>query len=254
MIIAATRYGKVGGSRGLPTITTETGYIAPTAYTDQETGNWELVFLGNWRGQFGSNVDVDVFLVGGGQAGDPAGEAWEGTAPNYTDSFAYGGNGGNGGGTVTRSITLTKDTTYSVTIGESGTATTAFNITAESGDGATGGSGAKAKSGGSAGTDGGDGSYAFGDANTLYGAGVRYGAGGGGGGATSALGSEEPGEGGATGGGNGGVTTGNLGDGSPGAANTGAGGGGGRSTIYFGKAGGAGGSGICIIRNARTSS
>lgn len=269
MIIAATRYGSTGGSSKLPAYT-YTG-LAPIERKAETGDNWELVFQRPANASSGptttitftKNVAVEIFAVGGGQAGEQGGEAWEGTAPNYTNSFAYGGDGGNGGETKTATKQLLKDVAYSVTVGGSGMSTSfddsqhTINVTAESGAGAAGGSGAQAKSGGSAGGDGGDGVYAFGQNTTdglLYNPSTKYGAGGGGGGATSSLGSEDPGDGGDTGGGNGGVNTGNLGDGSPGAANTGAGGGGGRRAIYFAKAGGAGGSGIVIIRNARSSS
>lgn len=257
MIIAATRYGKVGGSSGggLPPYSF-TG-VGPVTREDSETGDWEMAFLGNCTISFSKDVDVDVFAVGGGQAG--------GGGSAYTLQYAYGGDGGNGGGIVNRSMALSKDTAYSVAIGGSGASTTAFGLTAEAGGSSNGGNGARM------GTDqaepldprdsseGGPGAYAFGDANTQYNPGTKYGAGGGGGGcAMSASNTKAASNGGNTGGGSGGV-----GDpasaGSAGQSNTGSGGGGGGGASHYGGqwgatgAGGLGGSGIVIIRNARNS-
>jgi hypothetical protein len=255
MIIAATRYGKAGGSKGLPTFTTNTGYAAPTLYTDLD-GNWELVFLSDWSGQFGKNMDVDVFVVAGGQQADSNGG---GGSDNW---WSTGGAGGNGGGCVTRSLQLAKDTDYSVAIGGSGVASTAFGVTASSGAGSAGGAGANAGSNSldpsfvnKNGDKGTDGVYAFGTADTLYQPGRKYGAGGGGGAAGVDSDQKSPGAGGETGGGAGTADDGVF-HGGNGLANTGGGGGGVfryRGKIPGGTIPGAGGSGIVIIRNARNS-
>lgn len=254
MIIAATRYGSVGGSSKLPAYT-YTG-IAPLLYKDDETGNWELVFKGTGTITFNKNVNVEVFAVGGGQPGGTG----DGSYTSATSAWAEGGKGGNGGATVTGTAQLIKDTEYTVTVGESGSSTSAFGVTAASGTGSAGGNGARtpsraAENGTSSTT------YAFGDQNTLYAPGTLYGAGGAGAGANANGSNLGAGTGGATGGGDGGTdTTSGSTDkiGKPGTANTGAGGGGGATlavnenapTKY---AGGAGGSGIVIIRNVRTS-
>lgn len=250
MIIAATRYGTVRNRGRAPAVTTDTGYFAPTAYVDPETGDWELVFLGNWSGTFDRDVDVDVFAVGGGQQGG-AGEGHDGSAT--------GGVGGRGGGVVTRlNFPLTKETPYSVSIGQSGTSSNAFGITADTAAGAAGGTD-NSKNGGS-------GSLAFGrqDAadRTLYekrlNATIYFGAGGGFGGSTTYGDTRAPGTGGASGGGAGAVVNGDVQNaGSNGAANTGGGGGGGGAygwAQYGVTSPGLGGSGIVIIRNVRESS
>lgn len=258
MIIAATRYGEAGGSSGgkLPAYTT-TG-MAPHVHKAETGDNWELVFLGRGTITFTEeDVDVDVFAVGGGGSGT-AGEGW---TQNW--AYAYGGNGGNGGEIVNATgITLTKGTAYSIEIGGSGQPTTAFGYTAEGANGARGGDGARNGTKYQSGdeprnsTAGGPGQYAFGDANTQYRPGAKYGAGGGGGGADSKPGSA----GGDTDGGAGGVGN-PAANGNAGLDCTGSGGGGGGAqsdwgdSHGYGKAGtgGLGGSGIVIIRNARTS-
>lgn len=255
MIIAATRYGKAGGSSGKLPAYTYTG-IAPLVYKDETGDNWELVFLGNCTITFSKDVDVDVFAVGGGQAGGTG----DGQYVSGTSAWAEGGKGGNGGGTETAAAHLTKDTAYTVTIGGSGASTSAFGVTAASGAGSAGGNGARTPS--HAAENGADSTaYAFGEQNTLYAPGTRYGAGGAGAGANANGANLGAGTGGATGGGDGGTdTTSGSTDkiGKPGAANTGAGGGGGATLAVNADAptkyaGGLGGSGIAIIRNARSS-
>lgn len=265
MIIAATIYGKVGGSSsGAPICTTDTGYVAPTLYTDQETGDWELVFLGNWSGKLDRNVEVEVFAVGGGQTGSREVDGAAG-------SWAQGGNGGSGGQVVTTTKQLTKETPYTVTIGDAGQSTSAFgDVTATSGGSNNGGAGAYTNGGGADAGNGGPGALAFGRSGpadrTLYeqnlitgGTTIYFGAGGGGGSATDGLSRKKlAGAGGTTGGGKGGSDSNNEPrDGQPGQAHTGAGGGGSRCvyvTDYpMASNPGAGGSGIVIIRNVRAS-
>lgn len=225
------------------------------------TANWKIRFLTggtlSFSNLYGAADGIDIFLVGGGGGG--------GT-----------GNGGGGGGGYTATVlnqTVSTNTNYSVTIGAGGASggqnlaggSSAFGELG-SANGGTGGAGAGAASnyhGGNGGSGGGahfnatnaanggsDGSDGYGNASyigtgqgtttrefaeagaTLYaggGAGA-YGTGGDGGGAD---------------GGNGSHTS-----GYDAAANTGGGGGGGKDGSQF--PGGAGGSGIVIIRNARS--
>lgn len=261
MIIAATRYGKVGGSRGLPKYTCSG--IAPVTREDSETGNWEMHFLGNCTIQFDQDIDVDIFAVSGGKSGGTG----DGYCVSESNAWAKGGDGGAGGGTATTTTTLHAGTPYSVTIGEAGTstiiseqgtATATAVITATVDGGVAGGAGSDTRDGDA--ENGSDGVYAFNDANTLYDAGVKYGASGAGGASTAAPGiMKDAGTGGATGGGDGGKDDNGPQAGAPGQANTGCGGGGGASiavNVGYGytKPGGLGGSGRAIIRNARTSS
>lgn len=258
MIIAATRYGKVGSSGGgLPTYSS-TG-VGPATRVDDETGDWEMAFLGTGTITFGRDVDVDVFLVGGGEEGKTDGNGWG-------EAWAWGGSGGPGGECITQTgVHLTEGTSYSVAAGVPGASSTAFGYTAQSGYGSAGGAGAKAGSNDLSpftqanATAGIDGVYAFGTADTLYGPGVKYGAGGGGGAATAGSTQKLYALGGASGGGAGGQDVQGQMDAESGVSNTGGGGGGayfvatvpGRGAVYHQP--GNGGSGIVIIRNARAS-
>lgn len=268
MIIAATRYGSAGGARKLPAYT-YTG-LAPIERKAETGDNWELVFQRPANAPsgptttitFSKNVDVEIFAVGGGQPGSAGEDAF--ISADGNNYFAYGGAGGNGGEAKTATKQLLKDVAYSVTVGGSGMSTSfddsqhTINVTAASGSGAAGGVGARTRDTARDGGAGGDGVYAFGDANTLYNPGAKYGAGGGGGSAGAALIEKPAGAGGTTGGGAGGGISGTHSAGANGQANTGAGGGGGSAFAYVHDsegcpAGGLGGSGIVIIRNARTS-
>ncbi len=226
-------------------------------------GNWKIRFLTSGTLKFtqlnGASEGLDVFLVGGGGGGD--------------------GEGGGGGYTKTvKAVSVAAGTAYSVTVGAGGAAgvsnktpggdggtSSAFGVSAAGGSGSNsnGGSGGGSygflESGGAGGSDGSDGvsigSYAagkgqgtttreFGEASgTLY-------AGGGGGGSRAPKFST----GGAGGGGDGGggmeAYLGSK-NGSPGARNTGGGGGGAGEADLEPFSGGAGGSGIVIIRNKR---
>ncbi len=248
-------------------------------YTDKATASqhassgtdWEIAFKASGTLRFRKNPGpIDVFLVGGGQDGDDG--RLDGIAK------AYGGAGGASGECVTATnIPAKRSTDYTITIGaSSGTIdTVAFGQTALGWAGEAGGSpawsgydgdGADAPARNATGGAS-DGHYAFGVSGTLIGGSTKYGASGGGGGAarhrdTSPYSARAiRGQGGVTGGGDGGIadedasTAANGGDAT---ANTGSSGGGGAcvitgySQIVKGN-GGAGASGIVIIRNHRGS-
>ena len=220
--------------------------------------NWKIRFLTsgtlNFANLYGARNGIDVFLVGGGASGrDP------GTSGN-------GGGGGGGYTTTALNKTLTVGTDYTIIIGDggamqasggnSGGTSTAFNESAAGGEtgttsaGGAGGSGGGAPQNGSGGSDGANGNQGSSSSNP----------GGTGQGTTT----REFGEANATlysgGGGAGGGTGGSGGDGggghgasdsvaaTAGETNTGGGGGGGHAT----RDANAGGSGIVIIRNARS--
>ena len=233
--------------------------------TDLKTKNWKIRFLTSGELTFtklkGATKGIDVFLVGGGGKGGNGGK--------YGSSGGTGGGGG-GGGNAINDFFCPGISKYTITIGGSATNTTAFGFTAKCGNNGSNGSiggtsgGAGGTGSGKGGTGGhryqsgvnggkgGNGVYEFGEAGAL-----QYGGGGGGGagawfysaddGYYSAYGTT--GSGGSRGGGAGGFQT-----GSAGTANTGGGGGGGgwnghvASNTHFG---GAGGSGIVVIRNTR---
>lgn len=232
--------------------------------------NWEIAFKASGTLKFKKNPGpIDVFLVGGGQAGS---DGWlDGTTK------AYGGAGGTGGECVTSTATAKRGQSYPIQIGATtGTIdTVAFGVTALGWGGGVGGSPAwSGFDGGGAdapapGTTYGaqNGSYAFGASGTLIGGSTKYGAGGGGGGAarhrdTSPYSARAiRGSGGTTGGGAGGIAdedAATAANGSAATANTGSGGGGGACVItgysqITKGLGGDGGSGIIIIRNHRSS-
>lgn len=246
MIIARTKFW--GNASALPNYDF-TG-TAPTFLKDNN-GNWELVFLTGCTITFNRlDTDVDVFLVGGGNNAG-ASSNWPGGA--------QGGAGGKGGGIVNDTITLETGVAYPVVIGGAGQATTAFGKTAAAGAGSNGGAGAVSP--GYAAGNGVDGVLAFNTGGTLYedGTPIKFGAGGGGGAAkgSDSVSKMAAGAGGATGGGAGGSGDSDETDASrAGKANTGGGGGGGSSISGTGQgyypSPGRGGSGIVIIRNARS--
>ena len=227
-------------------------------------GNWEIALKDSGTFQFKKDPGmVDIFLVGGG---DP------GTAGHMgsSQSMAVGGDGGSGGECITlRGLTLGR-ALCSVTIGKSG-ANTSFvsssiglSAIAVHGANANGGTGAYSTYGGGGADAGqpGNGSLAFGESGTLIGGSTLFGAGAGGGAASRASDGAiaDWSYGGTTGGGNGGSASYYNGQytnaGENGDANTGSGGGGGGALVLaFGNVqhadGGAGGSGIVILRNHR---
>lgn len=228
-------------------------FTGPTkTFVGSEYGDWELALTSSGTITFSSAVSkIDVFIVGGGKAGS------SGRGNHFQ---AIGGDGGAGGQCRTiKGISVTPATPYTITLGGSGESTTTSWGNATSGGGAAGGSGAYATANSyTASTAGSDGYLAFGDANTEYYPGYRYGSGGGGGGATCEGRNVSGKAGGASSGGNGGM----LRAGEPSAATKGvsaSGGGGGGGCTYAPYesmedrySGGAGGSGIVIIRNARS--
>ena len=188
---------------------------------DSEWG-WYLLLKTSGSLTFTENQKVDIFICGGGKNGSGAG--------NH-----IGGAGGNGGGRTTAlGITATAGKSYAVVVGDAGKDSSAFDRTAASGAGSAGGAAGRDADGERWGGAGADGELPFGTYGT-----IRYGAGGGGGAGNG--GGES--YGGKTGGGNG-ASGGNVGGAAT--ANTGGGGGGGGADW---KDGGAGASGIVIIRN-----
>lgn len=220
-------------------------------------GNWKIKFLtsGTFKviNMYGWDGRIDLFLVGGGGGG----------GKRNTYGGAFNGGGGGGGYTKTvKAITVSQNTSYTITVGAGGSAntnggtTSAFSNTASGGKGPTddsntyvggaGGSGGghgntntgvSSSAGGSDGGDGGSGSKGQGTTTREFGlsGGTLYS--GGGGGAKSA-GGEGGGANGETYSGGGSINA---------AENTGGGGGGSENPSYAGS----GGSGIVIIRNAR---
>lgn len=234
-------YGNGGApSTGFPKFTYDGDY----RLVNDGGNNWRLRLLTGGTLTFTSLANarngIDVFLVGGGGGTEDAG--------------THGGSGG--GYTETRKgISIEKNKPYEITIGAGGISTdggdtSAFNITARGGKGATTSDGAAGGSGGGAGwsgtEDGGDGGYNGGNGQN----GSFYGGGSGQGSTTREFG-EESGELYAGGGGGSGANSlinigGEGGGGNTrenGTPNTGGGGGGGGATT--------GGSGIVIIRNKR---
>lgn len=239
--------GKSGGGFAIPTF--DGSYAV---FGNEKQGYIECYSSGTLT--FPKNGTVDVFLLGGGKAG----------------AKASSGGGAGGAGSAGQSAFGVKvdNGAYPVQIGGSGGTSSALGYSSASGGGASGGKGATHNSDSAAGSAGT--SYPFGETSgTFY---KRYGAGGGGGGwraTVTTTGTMEtvsddykrPKSGGTLGGGSGGSYSG--GDGTAGTANTGSGGGGGgyRYHQYYDEGtgnyvnasgtygyGGAGGSGIVIVR------
>lgn len=172
-------------------------------------------------------------IVAGGKPG--------GTATSHPGAF-----GGAGGQVLENLAASLAPGTYSITVGNSDQDSTAFSLTAVSGDGAAGGTPNSASAGGPG---------AVGTTSSVTGTSVIYGSGGGAGGAGQMSAGSAGGAGGsgAGNGGSGGST--NLGaPGQPGTAGAGnrgggGGGGGGRSLTLStaGGVGGAGGSGLVVV-------
>lgn len=238
----------------------EYSFTGQSSFSGSADGDWELTLKSSGTLTFASlPTTVDVFLCGGGGAGDSGSyDQWNGT---------YGGGGGEGGCTLTTNNIALAESSYSITIGAGGTAgdsnesarngkaTTAFGYSA------AGGNRAVARSGGSGAGNGGDGGTGLnggqsgsGSAGTAaFGGSYKYGGGGGAGaGATAGWVWGSRGAGGASGGANGGPGSSTGTAGSSAGANTGGGGGGGGGHGGGGtQPGGNGGSGIIIIRNHR---
>ena len=243
--IVIIRNTRSSSTANLPGVGFDFTYTGSYSVIDDGSNHWRIKFLTS--GTFRTNKDIasNVFLVGGGGGG--------GQVTDY-----YGGGGG-GGYTKTANISINKNTDYAIVVGAGGasevdgSASTGFGLTAAGGkrasnkNGGAGGSGgafAVSGKGGSNGNKGGGSSdFGTGQGTTTREFGETSGqlySGGGGSGYNSGGG----GAGGAGGGSNGGHNA----KASSAIVNTGGGGGGGGHSGY---AGGTGGSGIVIIRDAR---
>ena len=232
---------------------------------DASSGNFRIKFKTSGKLLSTETTKIDAFLVGGGGGGADSDRITDLTQYGG-DTYRHGGAGGGGGYTTTKkNITLTKNTTYTITIGAGGLkaddkkagdggTTSAFEATALGGKGGNVGS---ESNGAGIGGDGGSGGGNYSFYTPSPGGSDGANSGGKGQGTTTA----EFGETGRTlysGGGAGGRESfnwyckdaaasegGGGGTGENGTANTGGGGGGGRG----GNSGGNGGSGIVVIRN-----
>ena len=227
----------------------DTSVTTPYEYVQEDENNWKIRFLTTGTVTFDKDTDIEVFLVGGGGGAGRGASSWS------------MGNGGGGGYNTLADFSPVAGEDYKITIGAGGAACTsapgvgsnggtssAFGFEAAGGygggyegngvcqSGGNGGSGGGGRggAGGSNGSDGtgdcagsGDGvnSYEFRETSS----GILYAGGGAGRGGTAGSG------------GGGAVNT-------AGGANTGGGGGG---TNAYAGVGGAGGSGIVVIRNSR---
>lgn len=227
-------------------------FTGSKTWVDDGDGNWRLKFLSSGTFTPKKKVIIDVFIVGGGGGGGSG--SGGGGASGYTGTY--------------KCITLAANTGYAIVIGSggasgvsSGTGGTGgtssafsysksgglggqgYNTGRKGGNGGSGGGGANTGVGGTNGSNGGSSQYFAGGTGQLTSTrefgdttGALY---AGGGGASQAAG-------GIGGGGTGG---GSNGTGISGTSNTGGGGGcSGENAAYIG---GAGGSGIVVIRNAR---
>ena len=232
---------------------------------DASSGNFRIKFKTSGKLLSTETTKIDAFLVGGGGGGADSDRITDLTQYGG-DTYRHGGAGGGGGYTTTKkNITLTKNTTYTITIGAGGLkaddkkagdgkTTSAFGANALGGKGGNVGS---ESNGAGIGGDGGSGGGNYSFYTPSPGGSDGANSGGKGQGTTTA----EFGETGRTlysGGGAGGRESfnwyckdaaasegGGGGTGENGTANTGGGGGGGRG----GNSGGNGGSGIVVIRN-----
>jgi len=127
--------------------------VAPYDFT--YTGNCEVSGLGtsDWKvkfltdGDFSSNIniDIDAFLVGGGSNGGAglSGVCVENCSTSSSAKYSFAiGSGGSGGKSNVVSINLNTSSVYGIDIGNSGSETSAFNVTTLDGKvTGTGGSG-----------------------------------------------------------------------------------------------------------------
>ena len=218
-----TSYGTATGGGGSPE--TALTLVAATNYTLTVGAGAATSAAGGTHGADGSNsVFATVTSTGGGGGGS------EQSAPGRAGGSGGGASYNGAGGTATASPVQGKD---------GGTSTTSNGIGGAGGGGA-GVVGATNPGGGHNGGNGGNGLQ---NAITLASGTGPYYAGGGGGGTYSHSSAQTPGTGGQGGGGN----ANNQAAGSPGTVNTG-GGGGGSDNAYSPRDGGAGGSGIVILR------
>ena len=161
-----------GASGGLPEFT----YTGSYQFIDDGDKNWRIKFLTSGTLNFsklGNAADgIDVFCVGGGGGG------------NTIDNYTYGAGGG-GGYTLTSLYQPSRSTNYAIVVGSGGSTTkqggasSAFDLSANGGYGATepsnatvycgkGGSGGAAGSA-NAGNDGSSGGTYSGGGGTSYG-------------------------------------------------------------------------------------
>ena len=254
------------GPRGLPkykrpplfTFTDNNGNPLNYEYRERVasdgTVNWEAVFKITGNLLFTRIVpEIEVFMVGPGE---------NGISGSASGSTAVGGRGGNGGEVKNARVAVNAGIVYPLRVEAPGGVTSGFGVTAAGGAGKPGGAGARAADNnrtnagnGTPGTLSFNGTATDGSDGRLYWYAVRFGASGGGGGARSpnytiaAAGYEA-----SSNSGDGGLynAAGKPAD----LVGSGAGGGGGGSDLGGGQqwnysAGGAGASGIIIIRNAR---
>ena len=229
-------------------------------YQDSATGDWELALLSSGTLRFKATVgNVDIFMVGPGDNGS--------SGRSNSASDVYGGDGGNGGEIVNQSSRLNLGRRYTVTIGDPGEVTRltdAINvdISAQSGAGVVGGKGghvlnnAQARYGPNKDGLNLDGALAFNGDNTMISSltGTKFGAGGGGARCSAYYSNNYyPSSGGSTSGGDTGGGSGGGADsaGNSATPNTGSGGGGGGDYGGASYSGGAGATGIVMIRNHR---
>ena len=237
-----------GGAEGDFHFDTENGMLY-----GKEGSDWEVAFLLNGTLILDKPLNnVDVFMVNAG-----------GNGKNGSDGDSAGGAGGNGGKYQTWTGTSIPAGTYAVTVGQSDGATTSFGELMEVSSDAAFFEGGRGSVGGiysgatHAADSGDDGVYAFGDVSNIIYPARRYGSSGGGGGQSSTN-NPSANASGQPGGENAGAGSSNINtNGGPGLANSGSGGGGGFGRFANGgshTSGGNGGSGIILIRPARTAS
>ena len=268
------RTNSLTGGKGPPVFT----YTGAYTLIDDGDDHWRIKFTTSGTlniSKLNGARKIDAFLVGGGGSGRRS-------ANKVT---AGGGGGGGGYYTLASAVKLSKNTNYEIVIGDGGANTMAVGTNGYTGEDTTafgytaaGGEGGATRAGGAGGATGGnggygtttstlkglpgeDGSYEFNDTTSTS----RYNGGGGGGagyyytynGTSSTVLVGAYGAGGEGGGGRGGkrgTSASSTGPGTSGTANTGGGGGGtgGPSALYnMNYKPGAGGSGICIVRDAQ---
>ena len=249
-----TRFEKYGVALNI----TYTGSPTYTTYTSNGYNVIVITAASSASINFSQAKTVNYVVVGGGGGG--------GSAPGLTGDFGYGAGGGAGGKIITGSISLTANTSYTLTVGTGGAATTSGGSTRFGTINASGGlfggnttlsargSGGVGSSGGGSGGAGMSGSAnpaVNGSAGTTMTTTITFTilgttytrlAGGGGGGGGSILTTNFAGGGGGAGGGGSGAT----GNGASGASGTG-GGGGGAGGKGVPNTGGAGGHGVIVL-------
>lgn len=229
----------------------EFSYTGSCKFSGSPEGDWALSLLSSGTlTVVSAPTPIDVFCCGGGANGG-SGTDWNGYGGTHYD----GGSGGTGGKCSSRKgLKIADGGQYYISVGGPNENSAAFEISTQQGSGGGGSGGSHGEFDGRA---GGSGTFAFDDANFAapgFGAGYRFGAGGGGG-ASGVRWDDgrEPagsrGSGGSSGGGHGADYYSGGSYAENGRPNSGGGGGGGCGPYHTG--GGYGGSGVVIIRNAR---